>query len=155
MALRINGESFSVADSHRQRDAKDVAFEVEGREAADLRLTALDEIAPAGRFRLRVDADKLLIQRLAEVIADGDYLWPSAITLMELSKDEVGFKVPIDLTSLGGFTGMLVDTVPLDTPSVVWLGDGYGPSEEPVGWFAFLAVGEDAPVYVPFWRGEN
>ena len=151
--MRINGESFLVADSHRQRDAQEVALEVDGRAAAELRLTALDEDSPAGRFRLRVDKDKVLLQRLATKIADGEYLWVDAITLAEFSRDEISFKAPIDLTSLGGFTAMLVDTVPLEGVDTTWLGDGYGPSENPAGWFSFLADGEPEPVYVPFWRG--
>lgn len=153
MGLRINGEAFTVADSHRQRDATEVAFEVEGRAAAEMRLSALDETSPAGRYRWRVDTDKILLQRLTEPIPAGAVLWPGAATLLEISKSEASFKVPIDLTSLGGFTAMLVDTVPLDTPGVVWLGNGYGPSEDPAGWFSFFAVGEPDPVYVPFWRG--
>ena len=152
MALRINGETFAPSDSHRQRDATEIALEVEGRTAAELRLTALDEASPAGRFRLRVDQDKVLLQRLATKLADGEYLWVDATTLIEFSKDEIAFKSPIDLTSLGGFTGMLVDTVPLEGVDVTWLGDGYGPSENPAGWFSFLADGEPEPVYVPFWR---
>ena len=153
MPLRINGEGFTVADSTRQRDATELALEVEGRAAAELRLTELDQVEPAGRYRLRVNGDKVLFQRATTILAPGEYLWPGALTLMELSKDEVAFKVPVDLTSLGGFTGMLISTVPLDTPGVVWLGDGLGPSENPAGWYAFLAEGEEDPVYVPFWRG--
>ena len=155
MSLRINGEGFSVADSTRQRDATELALEVEGRAAAELRLTEVDQVEPAGRYRLRVNGDVLLIQRADFTQTPGEYLWPSALTLMELSSTGVVFKVPIDLTSLGGFTGMLIDTVPLDTPGVVWLGEGMGPSTEPAGWYAFLADGEPDPVYVPFWRAEG
>ena len=155
MPLRINGESFQVADSHLQRDATTWIFEVEGRKAAEVRLTERDQIEPGGYYRLRVEGDKLLIQRAATTILAGNTWgdWVDATTLMELSATEVAIKVPIDLTSLGGFTGMLIDTVPLETPSVVWLGEGYGPSEEPAGWYSFLADGESEPVYVPFWRG--
>jgi len=155
MPLRINGESFLVSDSHRQRDAKDVAFETVGREAADLRMTALDQTSPAGRFRWRVDGDTVLLQRLGSVIPEGEYLWPSAITLLEVTKDEATFKVPIDLSSLEGFTAMLVDTLPLEAVDVTWLGEGLGPSSIPAGWFAFVAAGEDKLVYVPFWRKEE
>lgn len=155
MGLKINGEGSSIADSARQRDALEFAFEIEGRETAELRITDRGEIDPAGRYRLRSSGDKLLFQRSGTETPPGDYLWPSAITLLELSKDEAAFKVPIDLSSLGGFTAMLIDTVGLDVPDVVWLGDGYGPTETPAGYFSLLAEGESDPVYVPFWRGGN
>ena len=155
MALRINGEGFQVADSHLQRDTTRVSLEMEGRVSAELRLTELDEVEPAGYYRLRVDKDKLLIQRAASTVLRGDTWrdWVDATTLMELSGTGVIFKVPIDLSSLAGFTAALLDTVPLEAPSVVWLGDGYGPSKNPAGWFAFMADGEEDSVYVPFWRG--
>mgnify|MGYP003394340813 CR=1 FL=1 len=152
MGLKINGEGFSVSDSAIQRDAKEIAFEVEGRDTAEVRITDSGETDPAGRYRLRSDGDKLLLQRAGAATPAGQFLWPSALTLMELSSSGVTFKVPIDLSSLGGFTGMLIDTVPLDAISAVWLGEGLGFSEEPAGLFAFAAEGEDDPVYVPFWR---
>ena len=158
MALRINGEGFQVSDSHLQRDATGVALEVEGRASAELRLTELDQTEPAGYYRLRVNGDKLLVQRASKTTLKGATWrdWVDADTLMEISKAEVSFKVPIDLSSLGGFTGMLIDTVPLDVPSAVWLGDGHGPSEDPAGWFSMLADdGDSEPVYVPFWRNQG
>ena len=48
---------------------------------------------------------------------------------------------------------MVVDTVDVDTPDVVWLGDGNGPSREPDGYVA-VAVGDDGQGmgYIPYWR---
>ena len=159
MALRINGESFQVADSHAQRDATRISFEVEGRESAELRLTELDQVEPAGYYRTRVEGDKLLIQRAASTVLKGSTWrdWGDATTLMELSGTGIIFRVPVDLSSLAGFTGTVIDTVPADFPSVVWLGDGHGPSEEPTGYLA-VAVddeGEEGLGYIPFWRGSS
>lgn len=154
MPLRINGESFLPADSTRQRDASDVALDVEGRTAADVRITDLGETAPAGRYRIRSSADKLLIQRQGSVLADGEYLWPSAITLMEFSKDEVAFKVPLDLSGLNPFVGSIIDVVDADVPDVVWLGDGNGPTHEPDG-YLMVGVAEDSVGFVPYWRGSH
>ena len=160
MALRVNGESFQVADSQLQRAAFNWIFEVDGRTAAELRLTELDQAAPEngqGYYRLRAEGDVLLIQRAASTAIRGNTWrdWVDATTLMELSGTGIVFKVPIDLSSLAGFTGTIIDTVPVDFPSVVWLGEGHGPSELPVGYLAVMVNSDEEVGYIPFWRGQQ
>ena len=71
---------------------------------------------------------------------------------MSLSLTGIGFHAPFDLSSLAGLTGTIIDTVPVDFPSVVWLGDGYGPSEKPVGYLAVAVDSDEEIGYIPFWR---
>lgn len=157
MGTRINGELFTVANSPRQRDLTEVHYEVEGSAAAELRLTELDQVEPAGYYRIRVQGDKLLFQRAAKTVLGAENWrdWVDADTLLEMSKTGAIFKVPIDLSSLAGFTGTIIDTVPLETPDVVWLGQGYGPSEEPVGYLVVAVNSDEEQVYIPFWRGQS
>lgn len=153
--LRINGESFTISDSPLQRAATKVALEVAGRDSAELRLVNEGESAPKGRFRWRVEGDRVMLQRATE-ISPNTYIWPDATTLIEATKDEVAFKVPINLDSIAAFVGNIIDTVPVDVPSVVWLGDGFGPTEEPGAYLAVLVNYPDGPGtgYIPVWRGE-
>lgn len=156
MGFRVNGELFIVAHSPLQRDETGVSYEVEGRATAEVRLTELDQVEPAGYYRTRVEGDKFLIQRALKTVARGDWRdWVDALTLLEISKSGISFNVPIDLSSLAGLTGTIIETVPLETPSVVWLGEGYGPSEEPVGYLAVMVNSDEEIGYIPFWRGQS
>ena len=156
MGFRVNGELFTVANSPLQRDETGVSYEIEGRAAAEVRLTELDQVEPAGYYRTRVEGDKFLIQRALKTVAKGDWRdWVEAMTLLEISKTGASFKVPIDLSSLAGFTGTIIDTVPVNTPSVVWLGDGHGPSEEPVGYLVVAVNSDEEFGYIPICRGQS
>lgn len=133
-----------------------MSYEIEGKATAELRLTELDQVEPAGYYRLRVETDKLLVQRAAKTVSKGDWRdWVDATTLVEMSPTGIVFRVPIDLSSLAGFTGTILDTVPVETPSVVWLGDGHGPSEEPVGYLVVAVNSDEEFGYIPFWRGQS
>ena len=115
-----------------------MSFEVEGRATAEMRLTELDQPGPengAGYYRTRVEGDRFLIQRALKTApgAEGWRDWVDAETLVAISRSGIAFNAPIDLSSLAGLTGTIIETVPVDLPSVVWLGQGYGPSEEPAG----------------------
>lgn len=146
MAFRVNGELFSVADSPLQRDQPDQSFEVEGAASAEYRLSELDQIDPAGRYRVLVQDDVLHFQRAASP------LWATAVDLMTLSRRELIVNVPLDLSRLLRLQDLVLDLVEPDVPEVVWLGDGHGPSEEPDGYLALAVNFEGADTaYVPFW----
>ena len=150
MPLRVNGEAFSVADSHVQRDAVAVSFEVEGRQSAETRWTELDQEDPKGRYRAKVNGDELVFQRATAPA------WAAAVDIMTLRKDGLAFHVPLDLSSVAGFVGAIVDTVDPDLPGVVWPGECFGPSVPPAGYLAIEVAGEENDlVYFPFWRKEE
>ena len=156
MGYRVNGELFTPANSPLQRDETNVSYEVEGRATAEVRLTELDQVEPAGYYRTRVEGDRFIIQRALKTVAKGDWRdWVEAQTLLEISRSGISFNVPIDLSSLAGLTGTIIETVPVDLPSVVWLGDGYGPSEKPVGYLAVMVQSDEGIGYIPFWRGSS
>ena len=156
MGFRVNGELFTIANSPLQRDETAVSYEVEGRATAEVRLTELDQVEPAGYYRTRVEGDKFLIQRALKTVSKGDWRdWVDAMTLLEISRSGISFNVPIDLSSLAGLTGTIIDTVPVNTPSVVWLGEGHGPSEEPVGYLMVAVNSDEEFGYIPFWRGQS
>ena len=156
MPMKINGESFTVADSDRQRTAREVAFDVAGRDSGEVRITDLGEIDPAGRYRWRSEGDKLLLQRANAATPDGEYLWPSALTLVEVGKDEVGFKVPLNLDRVLPFVAHVIASVPLEALDVTWLGEGYGPTEGPAGYLMVSIDDNDEGVgYLPFWRNPS
>ena len=69
---------------------------------------------------------------------------------MEISKTEAKFNVPIDLSSLIRLQDLVLDIVDAEAPDVVWLGDGYGPSAEPVKYLAVLDG--DEVLFIPAWR---
>ena len=65
MPYRVNGEIISLADSAADRADTGYDFEIEGSATAALMLTEADQVDPAGRYRLIVTGDLLLIQRAA------------------------------------------------------------------------------------------
>ena len=152
MPLRVNGEAFIVADSHVQRDATALSFEVEGRASAEVRWTEGDQADPAGRYRARLNGDALTFQRAASAE------WAASTDLLTLRKDEIAFHVPIDLSSVHSFVGHIIDTVEADAvgeDDVAWLGEGYGPLQSPAGYLLMMVdddISGGAEVYVPFWR---
>ena len=152
MGFRVNGELFTIANSPRQRDQTSVHQEVEGAVSAEYRLTELDQVEPAGYYRTRVEGDKFLIQRALTTTpgAEGWRDWVDAMTLMEISKTEAKFNVPIDLSSLVRLQDLVLDIVDEDAPEVVWLGDGHGPSAEPVKYLAIMDG--DEVLFSPLWR---
>mgnify|MGYP001591069873 FL=1 len=150
MAFRVNGELFVIASSALQRDQAAQSLDVEGAASAEYRLTELDQIDPAGRYRVQVQDDALHFQRAASP------LWATALELMTLSRTGLVLSVPLDLTNLLRLQDLVVDVVEPDVPQVVWLGDGQGPSEEPDGYLALNIDfhGTENPVYVPFWSNK-
>ena len=157
MGFRVNGELFTIATGPRQQDATNVSLEVEGQATAEVRLTELDQPGPengAGYYRTRVEGDTLLFQRALKTApgAEGWRDWVDPLTIMSLSKTGIGFHVPFDLSSLSGLVGSIIDTVAEDFPSVVWLGDGYGPTEKPAGYLAVAVDNDEGEGYIPFWR---
>lgn len=144
MPFRINGELFAIVQSSKERAEQEPAFEVEGLETAESRLSELDEIDPAGRFRLRVQDDKLYFQRAALPA------WKAATNLLTLSSEEATFGVPLDLSEVANLVNAIADVVGPEVPEVVWLGDGNGPTEEPEGYLAIQVT--DEVRYIPYWR---
>ena len=152
MGFRVNGELFTIANSPLQRASESVHLEVEGAASAEYRLTELDQVQPAGYYRTRVEGDKFLIQRALKTApgSEGWRDWVDAMTLMEISKTEARFNVPIDLSSLIRLQDLVLDIVDVEAPEVVWLGDGYGPTAEPVKYLAVLDG--DEVLFIPAWR---
>ena len=72
MAILVNGEQVQLAEP-----VDETAFEITGA-APEYRLTETDQADPAGRFRLRVEGDQLLIQRAATAE------WATATTILTL-----------------------------------------------------------------------
>lgn len=71
MAIRVNGEMVQLAEPN----AEDI-FEVEGALTAEYRLTELDQVDPAGRYRTLATGDTLRIERA------GSAAWATVLTRM-------------------------------------------------------------------------
>lgn len=74
MALRINGEIVTIAESAAERASTGYYLEIDGSATVELRLAELDQADPAGRYRLQVSGDGLRVQRSAAAA------WGSATT---------------------------------------------------------------------------
>lgn len=82
MPLKTNGEYVSLADSPAQRADTTEDWELEGQAGAWHYVTVLGETDPAGRFRIGLTADYLLIQRKG---AAGEAGWATPTEIVRLS----------------------------------------------------------------------
>lgn len=92
MPLIYNGEPVQIAEGPAADDRTDEVIEIAGVITAELRLTELDQVDPAGRYRLQVSGDQLLIQRAAS--AD----WATATTLLTITSTGVTLSGAIGIT---------------------------------------------------------
>lgn len=155
MPLKVNGETFVVADSPLQRTIQGFSFEVEGPDSAEYRLTEADQADPIGRYRFRVEGDTLHVQRAASA------RWASSTDILTLTPTKLTSNVQIDLTSLvdsgllANITNLVVDVLPPTDANVdtLWLDDQSGyiaPTRRPDGYLAITV--EDEIALVPYWR---
>lgn len=79
--LLYNGEPVQIAEGPGVDDDTTAIWEIQGSAIAELRITELDQADPAGRYRLRVEGDQLLIQRAATAN------WATATTLAVMDAD--------------------------------------------------------------------
>lgn len=74
MPLIINFEEVDIASrigAEGNLEGNTMVFELAGAQDIELRLTELDQGTPAGRFRLRIDGDQVLLERLLTLNANG------------------------------------------------------------------------------------
>lgn len=94
MALLINNEPIALVQGAGQRAIKTFTWEVEGKESAEARWTELDQEDPAGRYRVRVQDDKLRFERAT--LAD----WADYRALMTVTASGVVLEVDQTLEEL-------------------------------------------------------
>ena len=87
MPVYYNGELITLASGAPVDDATTGSWEIRGDSIVDLYLTEFDQTDPAGRFRLRVTGDELLLQR-ADLATDGVSTVPDKVGLPQARRTQ-------------------------------------------------------------------
>lgn len=124
MSILVNGEPVSLASGGVHDNATVESFDVQGRASAEIRLTELDQVDPAGRFRLIATADAIKIERAATAdwatatdllqIELGQTIYPDDV-LLRLGSDGDGILV---LNSVGSVANTVYGLVSIGVPVV-------------------------------------
>jgi len=125
MPLLINGEAIQIIQGPSVDNDTTWTFDIQATAQVELRLTELEQTDPAGRFRLLVNGDQLLLQRAASA------LWATATTIMTLDGATGALLGP--LTIVRGADGVLTVTQNEDGASVqvaIFQGDRATPTDE-------------------------
>jgi hypothetical protein len=83
LEILINGEPIRLADSARERADVEGSFELRAVQSVELRLTEADQKDPAGRYRLLVTSDELLVQRSIEEAG-----WEKPVTMFKVVSED-------------------------------------------------------------------